>query len=145
MTQVRDQHEDAARPEPPQGASREEWIKATLKSAYRGVGLTPINSRAESVTGRCLTERFTDQLEVLQWVAEPFLTRRQVRIVELIYRDDRLIGEVASRLNVNRSTVGRDRHDALETLIRIAYHEPDYQLPWRVYTSTPRLAGGFDD
>lgn len=128
------QHEDATRSEPPQGATREEWIKAMLKAAYRGAGATPINSRITSDVGLCLSDRFTDHLEVLQWVKSPPLTERQVRIIELIYRDDRLIQEVAARENVRHSTIARERHDALETLIRIAWDEPDYHLPYRVYS-----------
>lgn len=131
--------------EPPGGATREEYIKANLKAAYRGAGSTPINSRQETVTGRALSDRFTWQLEVLQWVAEPFLTHRQVQIVELIYRDDLLLAEVADRLNVNRVTVSRDRHYALETLIRIAYHDPSYSLPWRVYRRPDSHPRGFGD
>jgi len=126
----------AVYPEPPDGQSREQWVKANLKAAYRGAGSTPINSREESVTGRCLSERFTLHLEVLQWVQEPYLTRRQVQIVELIYRDDRHIREVAARLGVHHVTVSRDRHDALEAIIRIAWNEPGYHLPYRDYTTS---------
>ncbi|MGE0539734.1 MAG: hypothetical protein AB7R89_06110 [Dehalococcoidia bacterium] len=135
------QDTDATRPEPPEGQSREQFTKAMLKAAYRGAGSTPINSREESVTGRCLSERFTMHLDVLQWVQEPYLTRRQVQIVELIYRDDLTIREVAGRLNVHHVTVSRDRHDALETIIRIAWNDPGYHLPYRVYTTSQSDAG----
>lgn len=121
-------------PEPPDGTSREQFLKAQLKAAYRGAGSTPINDAEESVTGRCLHPRFTWHLEALQWVREPYLTRRQVQIVELIYRDDRTIYEVGRRLGIGHSMVALDRHDALQTLIRIAWHDPAYMLPFRVYT-----------
>lgn len=121
-------------PEPASGASREEAVKAALKGAYRSPGDTPINSREDSDTGKCLSDRFTSHLEVLTFVREPYLTALQVRVVELIYRDDLFIREVANRLNVHHVTVSRARHDALETLIRIWWNDPTYSLPYRVYT-----------
>lgn len=137
---VRTRREAEAWPEPPDGQSREQYVKALLKAACRGAGSVPLNSDEESETGKCLSEAFTWQLDVLQWVAEPYLTQRQVAIVWLLYQHDLLIAEVARRLGVHHATVARDRHDALQTIIRIAWDDPDYQLPWRVYTSRPKPA-----
>lgn len=128
---------DAPWPEPPHGISRRRYVWAMLKEAYRGAGLTPINCREETETGRALHPRFVDQLEVRHWVREPYLTARQVQIVELIARDDRLTVEIAERLDVGESTVKRDIHDATETLIRAAWAEPGFVLPYRVYTRRP--------
>jgi DNA-directed RNA polymerase specialized sigma subunit len=120
-------------PEPPHGMSRGEFIKALLKSAYRNPEAIRMTSRATSATGRQLTQRFTDRLDATAWVCEPYLTQRQVRVILLIMKYDLTVEETARRLRCGRSTVSRDKHDALETIIQIAYHDPDFRLPWRVY------------
>lgn len=135
MTETRAES-TAAYPEPPQGATREEHVKAMLKAAYRNPGSTPINSRETTVTGRALSERFTDQLDVLAWVREPYLTARQVVIVELIFRDDLTLEETARALHLTRSAVSQEKRQALQAIIRIAWNEPEWVLPYRFYTRT---------
>jgi DNA-binding CsgD family transcriptional regulator len=100
-----------------------------LKAAYRSAGRTPINIRAQSATGWCLHPRFTDHLEVRQWIQPPYMTDRQITVLELIAKDDLFTDEIAKRLHVSERTVKRDKHAALQTLIRLAWGEPDYVLP----------------
>ena len=123
-------------PEPAGGATREEAVKAYLKAAYRNPGSTPMNSRETTATGRALSERFTNQLDVLSWVREPYLTARQANIIRAIFLYDWTLEETAQFLCLHRSTVSEDKHAALQTLIRIFWDEPDYVLPRRSYRSS---------
>jgi DNA-directed RNA polymerase specialized sigma24 family protein len=127
-------HQDATRDEPPDGASREQWIKARLKSYLRSPLLYRLNSREETVTGRALSREFTDLLDVRTFLALSHLSDMQRKIIVMQYGIwDMTIAEIAARLNCHTMTVYRQRHSALEYLIRIYYDEPEYVLPRRSY------------
>lgn len=107
--------------------SREEAVKAMLKEAYRSPErISSLSSRESSATGRALTDRATSHLEVLQWVRTPPLTYRQMRVIQLYFRDDLDNDEVARRLGIHRSTVVDDKRAAVLTLVRIIYNDPSY-------------------
>lgn len=128
-------HADATRDEPPEGQSREQWMKSRLKTYFRDPVIYQLVSREETMTGRGLSRFFTDLLDVKTIFALGHLTDMQRRILLLHYGPDELnIQEVAHQVNMHRSTVYRQRHDALEYLIRVYYDEPEYHLPWRVET-----------
>lgn len=136
---------EGRRPEPPNGASREEWAKALFKGAFRPPWYAPINSREETATGRALHPRFVDLLDVVAWRDQARLSRQECQIIDLHFGwPDLTIQEVACRINAGRSTVYRVRHDLLEGFLRWYYEEPDYQLPWRVYTKTAPADGDLD-
>lgn len=125
-------HEDATRADPPGGASREEWIKSRLKSYLRDPVIYQMCSREETATGRALSRFFTDLLDIKAILAMGHLSDTQKRIIALQYGpDDLTIAEIARRLDCHYVTVYRQRHAALEYLIRCYYDEPEYVLPRR--------------
>ena len=127
-------HEDATRDEPPNGETREIWIKSRLKSYLRGPSIAQLTSREETATGRALSRFFTDYLEIRKSLTNDGLTPVQRMILWWQYGpDDLTIAEIARRLNLHYVTVYRYRHAALEYLIRVYYDEPDYVLPHRTY------------
>lgn len=131
---VDQQHEDATRPEPPDGASRLERMKANLKAYLRGPSIYQLTSREETATGRALSRFFTDYLEIRKSLTNNGLTPVQRMILWWQYGpDDLTIAEIARRLNLHYVTVYRYRHAALEYLIRVYYDEPEYVLPHRTY------------
>lgn len=134
MTDDAQRHEDATRPEPPHGASREEWLKSRLKSYLRDPVIYQMCSREETATGRGLSRFFTDLLDIKAILAMGHLSDMQKRIIALQYGpDDLTIAEIARRLNRHYTTIYYHRHAALEYLIRVYYDEPDYVLPRRQY------------
>jgi DNA-directed RNA polymerase specialized sigma subunit len=134
VTDEQQRHQDATRGDPPGGASREEWIKSRLKSYLRSPSLYRLNSREETVTGRALSREFTDLLDVRTFLALSHLSDMQRKILVMQYgKWDMTIAEIAQRLNVHTMTVYRQRHAALEYLIRVYYDEPEYVLPRRSY------------
>lgn len=132
LTVIDDQHTDATRPEPPGGASREEWIKARLKTFFRDPVIAKLVTREEAATGPALSQFFTDYLDIKAIFAVGAMSAEQRRILWFQYGpDDLLIGEVADRMDLDRGIVYRERHTALEYLCRIYFDEPDYCLPAR--------------
>lgn len=127
-------HEDATRPVPPDGASREEHMKARLKTYLRGPSFYQLNSHEETATGRALSRFFTDYLDIKKTLTSDGLTPIQKMILYWQYGPgDFTIAEIARRLNLHYVTVYRMRHAALEYLIRVYYDEPEYVLPKREY------------
>jgi DNA-binding CsgD family transcriptional regulator len=134
VTDEQQRHQDATRGDPPGGASREEWIKSRLKSYLRSPSLYRLNSREETVTGRALSRDLTDLLDVRTFLTLSHLSDMQRKILVMQYgKWDMTIAEIAQRLNVHTMTVYRQRHAALEYLIRVYYDEPEYVLPRRSY------------
>jgi hypothetical protein len=128
-------HQDATRDDPPGGASREQWIKARLKTYLRNPLLYQLHSKEETATGRGLSRIFTDLLDIRTFLAIGHLDELQRKILVLQYGVyDLAIDEVARRVKCDRATVYRRRHYALEYLIRVYYDEPEYVLPWRNQT-----------
>lgn len=132
MTDDAQRHMEATREEPPDGQSREQWIKSRLKTILRDPVIFQMCSREETATGRALTRFFTDYTDIKMILALGHLDATQQRIIALQYGPPDLpIDEVARMVNRDRSTVYRRRHYALEYLIRVYYDEPEYVLPWR--------------
>jgi DNA-directed RNA polymerase specialized sigma24 family protein len=127
-------HEDATRDEPPDGASREQWIKSRLKTYLRYPSLYRLTSREETATGRALSRVFVDLMDIRTFLALGHLSDTQKKILVMQYGiKDMTIAEIADRLNCHSMTVYRQRHAALEYLIRVYYDEPGYVLPHRAY------------
>lgn len=121
-------------------------LKSLLKSTLRGPWQVAMTTREETETGRALSDRFVDRLDISFWLAYGTLSPTQQRLLYLLYGpDDRTIQEAAGMVNLPRSTAYRLRHDALEYLIRVYYDEPGYCLPYRVYTRTQPNEGDLDD
>jgi hypothetical protein len=132
MTDERQRHLDATRDDPPGGASREEWIKARLKTYLRNPLLYQLHSKEETATGRGLSQIFTDLLDIRMFLAIGDLDQLQQKIIILQFGNpDLTIDEVAQVVRRDRATVYRRRHDALEYLIRVYYDDPEYVLPAR--------------
>jgi hypothetical protein len=132
--------QQAPAPDPERDLDRidnpEQHMKGLLKGTLRPPWNVAINNRQETVTGRALSNGMTDRLDISAFARPPYLTEQQTMILVLMYGPDDLTQqEVADRLNTYRSTVSRQRHDAIETLIRIYFQRPDYVLPWRVYST----------
>jgi DNA-directed RNA polymerase specialized sigma subunit len=107
--------------------TREEAVKAMLKEAFRSPErIGQMTSRHTDATGRRLSDRAASHLEVLTWVRTPYLTYRQVRVVELYFRDDLTNEEVGKRLGIHRSTVVEEKRAAVQALIRIIWADPTY-------------------
>lgn len=142
--------DEGSRPEPPNGVSREEWIKGQLKGAYRRIFDGAMNGPEDSVTGCALADRFVDWLDLRRWVAYNTLTRTQRRILFLLYGPqpegaaERTIQDVAALLSLRRWEVSALRHDALEYLCRDYWDDPAYVMPWRTsYGQRVRDALGY--
>ena len=122
MVDEHQRHEDAIRDEPPASASQEEWITSRLKTYLRGPAMERRTTREETATGRSLSRFFTetnDGLTPMQWM-----------ILWWQYGpDDLTIAEIARRLHLHDVTVERQRHAALEYLIRVCFDEPTSVLP----------------
>lgn len=132
MSDEQQQHEDATRPEPPNGETREIFIKSRLKTYLRDPVIYQMCSREETVTGRALSRFFTDLLDIKAILAMGHLSETQKRIIALQYGpDDLTIAEIARRLNRHYVTIYRQRHAALEYLCRVYWDEPEYVLPKR--------------
>jgi hypothetical protein len=115
-------HEDATRAGGRLVAVRTEWITSRLKTALRGPAIEQRTTREETATGRSLFRFFPDdgltpvQRILLWWHYGP---------------DDLTIAEIARRLRLPYVAVERERHAALESLIRVCFDEPAYVLPHR--------------
>lgn len=109
--------------------SRESYVRAALMHAYRGAESVQMNSADASVTGRCLSDAFTSDLEVQAAVEK--LNPLHWNVVDLWFRLDCTVEETAARLHRSVRAVGLYRHEAVEELIRILWNEPGYRTPPR--------------
>jgi hypothetical protein len=128
---------EAIRPDPPLGQSWEQWVKGLLKETFRQAERVPMNSRQESDTGRCLSDPFTNRLDISTYTQPPYITWAQY---DLLYSqfgpEDMTVAEAAKMIH-RRLTDALDlRHLALQTLIRIISGDPDYILERRVSYGT---------
>ena len=116
--------------------TREEAVKAALKLAYRSSETVRINSRETSATGLKLSDRFVTILEVLNLVATPPLTGTQQLVIQLYFRDD-LDNEAAAReMGLSKERFIREKHLALQMMVRLIWRDPTYISPRRVYRGT---------
>jgi hypothetical protein len=116
-------HEDATRAGGRLVAVRTEWITSRLKTALRGPAIEQRTTREETAT---------DELEMKQSLLNDGLTPVQRILLWWHYGpDDLTIAEIARRLRLPYVTVERERHAALESLIRVCFDEPAYVLPHR--------------
>lgn len=122
-------------------AGWEAWITNIVTAALLGNRSDlQINSREETETGRALTDRFTGHLGVRQYLCEPYLSERQVKVIVLMLGCHMPGSKVAIRLEVDPSTVSRDRHDALEALCRLMTGNPLLKMPGPVYVRDEKRA-----
>lgn len=115
----------------PRRASREQAVRAALADAYHGQLKVRMTTSEPTATGVALSERFVNHLELLRLVDSPPLTERQVAIMRAYYRDDRNDREIGAELYLSARTVSRERRNAVETMIRVLWGEPEYHSPSR--------------
>jgi hypothetical protein len=116
-------HEDATRAGGRLVAGRTEWITSRLKTELRRPAIEQRTTREETAT---------DELEMKQSLLNDGLTPVQRILLWWHYGpDDLTIAEIARRLRLPYVTVERERHAALESLIRVCFDEPAYVLPHR--------------
>jgi hypothetical protein len=111
--------------EPPAGAGRTEWITSRLKTELRRPAIDHRTTREETAI---------DDLEMKQSMVNDGLTPVQSIILWWHYGpDDLAIAEIARRLHLHDGAVDRERHAALESLIRVCFDEPASVLPHWTY------------
>ena len=108
----------------PYGQTRAQALGAALMAAYRHGGFININNDLHSETGLCLSDQMTNSLEVQTLVRRAGLSRRQRTVIDLYYRVDLTLEEIAGKLNVDRRTVVRDKHAAIDLMCAILWPEP---------------------
>lgn len=125
-------HLDATRDDPPNGETREIWVKSRLKRYLRDPVIFRMVSRGETVTGRELSREIVDYCDIRACLSLERLDRIQLTVILAQYGPDNCtLDEAAQRAGVSRPTAYIRRHYALEYIIRHYYDDPAYVLPWR--------------
>lgn len=125
-------HMDATRSDPPDGQSREQWLKSRLKTYLRDPVIFRMVDRGETVTGRELSRTIVDYCDVRACLVLELLDRDQITIILAQYGpDDCTLEEAARRASISLPTAYRKRHAALQAIGRRYYDEPEWEMPRR--------------
>lgn len=126
------QHEDATRDEPPNGESREMWLKSRLKRYLRDPVIFRMVSRGETVTGREISREIVDfcDIRALLWMDHLDRTQRII-LLSQYGPDECTLEEAGYRAGVSLRTAFRKRHQALQAIGRRYYDDPTWEMPWR--------------
>lgn len=125
-------HLDATRDDPPNGETREIWLKSRLKKYLRDDVIFRMVSRGETVTGREISREIVDYCDIRALLWMDHLDREQrIILLSQFGPDDLPLEECAKRAGVSLPTAYRKRHYALQAIGRRYYDDPTWEMPWR--------------